>query len=252
MVDERSPALPLVERRRWLTFLLPFAVYMVVTSLEPSLEKWKVCAGHSYPIAYATKIALTLVAMALVLPGYRKFPFRISPLAIIVGIVGGLLWVGLCSVRWEEAYLFPSLRHIGLKSLVDGPQRPAFNPFDPSYDLSIDWAWSFLAVRFFGLVAVVPIIEEFFLRGFVMRFVMERNWWEVPFGKATWPAVIVGTALPVLSHPPSEYMAVVVWFTLITMLMLRTKNIWDCVAAHALTNLILGLYVVHWNEWRLM
>ena len=31
---------------------------------------------------------------------------------------------------------------------------------------------------------------------------------------------------------------------MITWLMLRTRNIWDCVAAHAITNLILGIYVV--------
>ena len=34
--------------------------------------------------------------------------------------------------------------------------------------------------------------------------------------------------------------------------MLRTRNIWDCVAAHAITNLILGIYVVHSGTWRLM
>jgi hypothetical protein len=34
--------------------------------------------------------------------------------------------------------------------------------------------------------------------------------------------------------------------------MLRTRNIWDCVAAHALTNLVLGCYVLASNDWRLM
>ncbi len=39
---------------------------------------------------------------------------------------------------------------------------------------------------------------------------------------------------------------------MITWLMLRTRNIWDCVAAHAITNLILGVYVVASGAWRLM
>jgi hypothetical protein len=34
--------------------------------------------------------------------------------------------------------------------------------------------------------------------------------------------------------------------------MLRTRNIWDCVAAHATTNLLLGIYVVATGEWWLM
>ena len=97
-------------------------------------------------------------------------------------------------------------------------------------------------MRFFGLVAVVPMIEEFFLRGFVMRFVMQRDWWDVPFGKASRLAIVLGTAVPMLMHP-GELLAAAVWFSLITWLMLRTRNIWDCVAAHALTNLILGMYV---------
>ena len=87
-------------------------------------------------------------------------------------------------------------------------------------------------MRFFGLVAVVPVIEEFFLRGFLMRFVMERDWWDVPFGKANRLAIVLGTAVPMLMHP-GELLAAAVWFSMITWLMLRTRNIWDCVAAHA-------------------
>jgi membrane protease YdiL (CAAX protease family) len=39
---------------------------------------------------------------------------------------------------------------------------------------------------------------------------------------------------------------------MVTWLMVRTRNIWDCVVAHALTNLILGIYVVTTGTWRLM
>ena len=105
-------------------------------------------------------------------------------------------------------------------------------------------------MRFFGLVAVVPVIEEFFLRGFVMRFVVERDWWETPFGKVNGLAIVLGTLVPMLMHP--ELLAALVWFSMITWLMVRTRNIWDCVAAHAVTNLILGVYVVYSGCWRLM
>jgi CAAX prenyl protease-like protein len=110
----------------------------------------------------------------------------------------------------------------------------------------------FLSVRLFGLAIVVPVIEEFFLRGFAMRFVMEKDWWKVPFGTVNRVAIVVGTVLPMLSHP--ELLAAAVWFSLVTWLMLRTKNIWDCVVAHAVTNLLLGVYVVVMGgeAWRLM
>jgi hypothetical protein len=238
----------LLERHRWLPFVLPFAVYMVATQLEPS-HGGKDFARY-YPAIYALKIALTLAAMAFVWRGYRQFPFRITPLALVVGIVGGPLWIGICSLNVEHLYLWPMLKTVGLGFLTGG-ERPAFNPFSPAIAFP-GGAWLFLAFRFLGLVAVVPVIEEFFLRGFFMRFVMERDWWAIPFGKVNALAVIVGTAVPILSHP--EWLAAAVWFSMITWLMVRTRNIWDCVAAHAITNFALGVYVVwHGGEaWRLL
>ena len=51
---------------------------------------------------------------------------------------------------------------------------------------------------------------------------------------------------------PGELAAAFVWFSMITGLMVTTRNIWDCVAAHATTNLLLGIYVVSFNQWQLM
>src|SRR5205085_2234687 len=112
-------------------------------------------------------------------------------------------------------------------------------------------AYGFLAVRFIGLVVIVPVIEEFFLRGFVMRFVMKDRWWEVPFGSVNRTAVIIGTALPILLHP-QEAVAALVWFSAITWLMIRTRSIGSCVLAHAITNLMMGIYVIVTGNWWLM
>jgi hypothetical protein len=51
---------------------------------------------------------------------------------------------------------------------------------------------------------------------------------------------------------PGEFIAALVWFTLVTWLMVRTRNIWDCVVAHALTNLLLGCYVLATGKWYFM
>ena len=53
-----------------------------------------------------------------------------------------------------------------------------------------------------------------------------------------------------LYHP--EILAALVWFSLVSWLMVRTRNIWDCVAAHAVTNLMLGIHVVGTGHWQLM
>ncbi|MCC6126259.1 MAG: CAAX prenyl protease-related protein [Pirellulales bacterium] len=242
----------------WLVFLLPFVVFMLVGAFEPTPDKPSggiiglSIPYDQYPLVYSLKIALSLAAVIFVWPGYREFPFRISPLSVAVGVVGIALWIGLCKLDLEHRYLQPFLDKLGLGWLIGSGERAGFNPLERLANQPV-WAWTFLVFRFFGLALVVPIIEEFFLRGFVMRFVMEKDWWKVPFGRVNRLAVVAGTAVPMLMHP-GELLAAAVWFSLVTWLMLRMKNIWDCVAAHAVTNFLLGVYVVTMGgeAWRLM
>ena len=242
----------------WLVFLLPFFVYMLAGSLEPTPE---VPGGEGiglaipyayYPWVYTIKIALTMVAIMLVWPAYRQFPFKVSWLAVVVGVVGVVLWVGLVKLGLEN-YLWELIGKIWTKLGWEwsGPtERSAFNPF-VYYASNPIAAWCFLSIRFFGLAIVVPVIEEFFLRGFLMRYFVQRDWWEVPIGDVTLAAVIAGTVAPMLMHP-AELLAAAVWFSMVTWLMIRTRNIWDCVVAHAVTNGLLGIYVVISGEWFFM
>jgi CAAX prenyl protease-like protein len=235
---------------------------MVVGSLEPAPPKpatiladgtkrvpinhnWFGLEYRHYPLVYTAKIGLTIAAIAFVLPGYRQFPFHISPLAIVVGVVGVVAWIWLCHLQLERK-LFESL---GLAKILGLGERPAFNPL-AELEATPIWACTFLAIRFVGLALIVPLIEEFFLRGFLMRIVIREDWWAVPFGQLTPLAAVVGTAVPMLMHP-AELLAALVWFSLVTWLMSRTRNIWDCVAAHAATNLLLGIYVVTQGQWQL-
>jgi CAAX prenyl protease-like protein len=201
----------------------------------------------AYPYVYTLKLMISIAVIVFCWPTYQQFPFKLSPLAFLAGAAGVVLWVGLCNLKLEERIL-PA---IGLGSWLGSGQRSAFNPL---VELAAQpaWAWGFLTIRFIGLALVVPLIEEFFLRGFVMRLCVSEDWSKVPFGTVNKLAVAAGTLVPVAMHMPSEYLATIAWFTMITGLMVYTRNIWDCVAAHATTNLLLGLYVVIWNQWHLM
>lgn len=295
-----------LSRWPWITFLLPFFVFMLATSFEPApppktgtnqeiiaesppagiaegrLEEpadveapFFVEEGGAgllpninysyYPHVYTAKIALTLLAMCLVWPGYRTFPLRVSGLSVVVGVVGVVLWIVLCDLRLEPKVIgpideflgsfIPGLEEgdtpsVGLMSMLGTGQRSAFNPLKQLASTPV-WAYLFLAIRFFGLAMIVPVIEEFFLRGFLMRYVVHEQWWQVPFGSVNRLAVIAGTAVPMLMHP-GELLAAFVWFSMVTWLMVRTRNIWDCVVAHGVTNLLLGIYVVWFDQWQLM
>ena len=261
----------------WVVCLLPFAVFMLAGTLEPTPPpalspaaaapstpaelRWKeiheavretnFLGIHiyyaDYPRIYVLKILLTLAAIGFVWPGYRQMVpelgwWRISLLAIVVGAVGIVVWIALafcCS--WVMLKMGWSMS-LGTRSAFNPLERFAGRP---------GLAYGFLAVRFFGLVMLVPVLEEFFLRGFVMRFVVEANWWRVSLGQMTRLAVVLGTAVPVFLHP-GEALAAAVWFSAVTWLMLRTRNIWDCIVAHAVTNLLLGIWVVGSGQWWLM
>lgn len=200
-----------------------------------------------YPAFYSWKIGLTVFSMLLVLPGYLVWrPFRINWIALLIGAVGVVVWIGLCKLDLEEKLLVP----IGLGKFVDMGIRPGYNPLEQLKD-NPQWAYGFLAIRLFGLAIIVPIIEEFFIRGFLIRFVMDVDWFKIPFGKVDRLGMITATVIPMLMHP-AEVFAALAWFSLITWLMIRTRNIWDCVAAHAVTNALLGAYVLSTGEWQFM
>ncbi len=246
----------------WLVFLGPFVLFMLMGAIEPSAPPSPVVAAEGeaeskpwldlrleyrhYPIIYSLKILLVTLAVAAVRPGYPRMQ-RISPLAPMVGVMGVAAWVALAhGQRWLEIAS-------GLGPTIEswlGGRRAGFNPLE-QLENQPAMAWGFLFVRFFGLAAVVPVIEELFLRGFVGRFPAANDWWRVPIGQFDRVGLIAVIALPVLIHP-HEALAAVVWFGAVAWLLLRTKNVWDCVVAHAITNLLLGIYVVVTGEWWLM
>lgn len=234
-----SPRIRLLARHRWVPYVLPLAVYL----LTGWFTGWWL-DQRAYPLACTVQLAATLCAMLVVAPGYLAVPWRVTSLAVVAGIVGGVLWIAICRSGLEARLLTA----IGRADWVSHVARPAFDPLTALGDSPWGLA-AFLAVRFAGLVLVVPLIEEFFLRGFLMRFFVRAEWWTIPLGEVTRTMALVATLYGVLSHP--EWIAAAVWFTLITLLYARTRSIWDCVVAHAITNGLLGIYIVIWQDWTL-
>jgi CAAX prenyl protease-like protein len=234
---------PLLFRGKGILILVvPFLVYVVAMSVGGMLDG--VVAGDGevrnwYPSSYTAALGLTVLTMLWVGRGYAHAPFSFSWLGPAVGVVGIFVWLGLWWVDQE----FLGFGAVFVSS------REGFDPFtalrgDPT------WMKLFLAIRFLGLVLVVPIIEEFFVRGFLMRYVDSRHWDRLPLGKVTRLSAGAVVVYALASHP-AEPLAAVAWFSMVTWLYARTGSIWDCVVAHATTNLLLGLYVVATGTWQL-
>lgn len=246
-----------------LAFLLPLAAYMLLAEFEPKppdpatgaeQDNWFGLTYSQYPLAYAVRLGLSFVVLGFCWrPIIHQFPLRVSWLSIVVGIVGVVLWIGICALQPEK----PLVELLGpenpLVLLLGLGPRTAYNPVEQLANQPAYVYWAFLTVRFIGLAVLVPITEELMLRGWLMRHLetdgYHPEFWQVAFGKASAMTIVIGTAFPMLYHP--EKMASLVWFTMVTWLMIRTKNFWDCVTAHAVTNFLLGVWVVMMNDWKL-
>jgi CAAX prenyl protease-like protein len=244
----------LLASQPWIAFVLPLTTFMAVGCFEPkpggeaggeASLAWQL-PYSAYPLVYTLKVVLTAAALVLVWPALRAFPRRVTGWSLVAGIVGVCLWVGLWKVGLEQRLLAP----LGLERLVDFGVRSAYNPLAELADRPA-LAYGFLAIRLFGLTVIIALAEELFLRGFLMRFFVRPDWWNVPIGEVNTTALVVGTLVPMLMHP-AELLAAAAWFSLVTWLMIKTRSLWDCVIAHATTNLLLGCYVLWSGEWTLL
>ena len=198
-------------------------------------------ANHFFLI-YGLKVLVTTGLLAFYWRTYlRQFPFSMTGWSLVIGAVGIVVWVGLCNLGLESMLL-------GWFSSPDLSLRSQFNPFS---QLPESWQLvTFLGVRFFGLVVMVPICEELLLRGFLMRYVDSPEWWTVSLARLSWRALLVAPLYGVLTHP-AEALAAIAWFSLVTWLVQHTGKFWDAVVAHGVTNLLLGLYVCYFGQWQL-
>ncbi len=225
MLPRHPPSLP---------FVLPFAVFLVAGLVE---------SAFPFPLAYALRIGLTTAVLLAFLPIYLAWRPRVPLRSVLVGLIGVVLWISLARLGVERAVLGT----LGVSETWVA--RGGYDPLSALGDHPLGLA-AFLALRFFGLVCVVPVMEEFFLRGFFVRWVIDLDWWQVSVGSLTPTAVAAVIGYAVLSHP-AEALAAAVWFSLITWLVWKSRNVWDAVVAHAVTNLLLGLYILAFREWSL-
>ncbi len=216
-------------------YIAPLAVYLIGTSLASSRPEF-------YPLAYAAVAAATLIALGWSLP--RLTVLRPHPgvwPGVVVGLVGIAAWIGLCELELEArlAVYLP-------KWMSPGP-RVGFDPFTAISRPEL--AWAFVGVRLLGLAVLVPIAEEVFWRGFLLRWTIAERWREVPIGRYELKSFLIVTLLFTLAHP--EWFAAATYAALLNGLLYWKKDLWQCVVAHAVSNLVLGVYVLATNSWQL-
>jgi len=222
-----TPPAPRPRSWPWLPYVAPMAAFLLLTAAE---DAWP----GGYAVAYVAKVAVVTAVAWACRSTWRDLAPRPGPAALGLAIALGLgiaaLWVGL------DPYT-PRLP-------FQGGARVGFDP----HRLPTPGRYGFLAARLYGLVVLVPLVEELFWRSFLIRWVINPDFTRVPVGRVTLTAAAVTSALFALAHP--EWLAALITGLAWAWLLQRTGSVSACVASHMAANLGLGVYVLAAGDWK--
>jgi hypothetical protein len=136
-------------------FVAPFFLFMAFLSVE-----------SFFPDQHYALYPIKTIMVAAILAWYWSALPPLTPsapmLSVWVGVAGAVLWIGLdpLLVRYD-------LPLIG---------RDPFQLYPTVY------AWLLFGFRLAGIALVVPVMEELFWRGFLMRWLIKEDFTSVPPG----------------------------------------------------------------------
>ena len=215
----------------------PFVIFLLLTAAQ----------GNFGPAsAYWFYFAKTLVGLWLLIeirPLVAEMRWAFSWEAVLVGVGVFAVWVGLNGDWTTQTSLWVKL---GISS---PPKTPAV-AWNPNDHFSPALAWFFVVVRILGSTLIVPPLEEVFYRSFLYRYIAKPDFMSVPLNKFL-PVPFLATAA-VFGFSHNEWLAGILCGAAYQWLVLRKNRLGDAMTAHAITNFLLGVWVVWkgaWNFW---
>lgn len=209
-----------IEQRPWLPYVAPFAIFA-------ALSYWPAGAGFGAGTLYLIKTLVAGGTLALFWPVFRhEIQWRLDGVAVGAGIAVGIVWIGLEG-------LYPQIG------------QSAFDPNVAAGNLTVAGA---IGIRLFGASIIVPIMEEVFWRSFVMRFLVNSKFDRVPLGQFTWYSF--GITAVAFGFEHHRWLPGIIAGIVYAGVLYRTRNLASPIQAHATTNLLLGIYVLHTGQWQ--
>lgn len=226
-LPDSAASLPMLSHAAWVR-ILPFLVYLVFIAVAELFGRFGVPAA-SVRWLYPVKIFAVLVTLLICWRHYTELhSWRLGPIstacALAVGMSVFVLWIGL-DAGW----------------MVIG--TPA--GFDARNDGQVDWLM--VTLRIGGAALVVPVMEELFWRSFLLRWLDATDFQDVDARRVRLQSVAIAALLFGFEH--NQWLAGIVAGLAYSALYLRTRSLWSPIVAHALTNGVLGLWIVHTGSW---
>lgn len=187
---------------------------------------------------YEYPLQVIVLTAFLVIFSRKVIDFKTSHMmgSIAIGIAVFFLWIG-------PDVLFPDYRSHWLftNSLMG----------EPGSTVAPEWRdnWMVLISRTIKAAVLVAIIEELFWRGWLMRWLIKPNFESVPLGTYAPQAFWITAVFFALEH--GSYWEVGLLTGLIYgWWMIRTRTLGDLIIAHGVTNLLLSIYVIKFEQWQ--
>jgi CAAX prenyl protease-like protein len=184
-----------------------------------------------FPMAYTAK-ALAVTATLLIFRAPLadiQFSGRVIAPSVLIGLVVCALWIGI-----DQWVPYP---HIGTRTA-----------FDPTPLKETGWWIPFLVTRIYGLVLMVPVMEEVFWRSFLVRYLTRPDFQQLPVGTFSAAALWIMVAASALAHP--EWVVAAIASLAYAFWLRRTRSLFGAIVAHAVTNAALGGYVLTTGAWQ--
>jgi CAAX prenyl protease-like protein len=151
--------------------------------------------------------------------------------AVVVGVGVCVMWIGIYD--W-----YPKFSKTG-------------TPWNPHtlYGEGSTMAWMFVLVHLLGSTFVVPPLEEVFYRSFLYRYFVKTDFLAMPLSRFH-PLSFVVTSFIFGALEHYEWLSGILCGLAFQWLVLRKNRIGDAMTAHAITNFLLGLWVIWKLDWK--
>jgi CAAX prenyl protease-like protein len=218
----------MVNQNNILPRVLPFAIYIFFLAFSDFISPLWNNLGMDSKWLYAVRVVL--VSMALLYFWRDCSELTIKPIvkdfaySAIAGLLVFLVWI-LPYPVWATL----------------GDHVQAFNPI-----LGQDGLW--LIIRLLGAALIVPVMEELFWRSFLMRWIDHRNFLNISPEKISLFALFASSSLFALEH--HLWLAGLLAGLVYGVLYKISKNLWIPIFSHAITNGLLGFWVLQTGNWQ--
>lgn len=168
-------------------------------------------------------------------PFVPEMRWEVTLEAVAIGIAVFIMWVGLDSFVPKNHLFF-------------GPPKPEdmWNPF-ARYGAGSGLGWFYVLVRLIGSTVIVAPMEEVFWRSFLYRYCIRTDFQSVPMKMFHPTSFIVVSLLFGLEH--YEWVQGFLCGMAYQWLVINKNRLGDAITAHAITNFLLGLWVIGRGDW---